>query len=193
VFNVVYCCLFICGLFDSLKEQDMKFWKLLIPVFTLALVVGCASTEGTGTGDADGDNNGVITSPDGSSGGGSATAIDSDRESVEALMNTTTIYFAFDSAELDSGSVKLAKAHAAYLAANPKSKARLEGHADERGSREYNIGLGERRAASVRSVLLVNGASASQLTTISFGEERPADSGTGESSWAKNRRVEISY
>ena len=171
----------------------MKIWKLLIPVLTMALVVGCASKEGTGTdGAADGGADGAVSSPDGSSGSGSATAIDSDRE-IEELMNNTTVYFAFDSAELDSGSVRLAKAHAAYLANNPSAKVRLEGHADERGSREYNIGLGERRAASVRSVLLVNGASESQLSTISYGEERPADRGTGESAWAKNRRVEISY
>jgi peptidoglycan-associated lipoprotein len=171
----------------------MKILKLLIPVFTLALVVGCASKDGTGTGADGAGSDGATTSGAGGSGSGSATAIDSDRENAGDLMKANVIYFAFDSAELDSGSVRLAKRHAAYLADNPKAKARLEGHADERGSREYNIGLGERRAASVRSVLLVNGASASQLTTISFGEERPADRGTGESAWAKNRRVEIEY
>ncbi|MGI9292259.1 MAG: peptidoglycan-associated lipoprotein Pal [Gammaproteobacteria bacterium] len=170
----------------------MKIWKLLIPVLTMAFVVGCASTDSASTDGADGGADGAVTSPGGSSDGGSSMAIDSDRD-MEDLMNNTTIYFAFDSSDLDSGSVRLAKAHAAYLAKNPRAKARLEGHADERGSREYNIGLGERRAASVRSVLLANGASASQLSTISFGEERPADSGTGESAWSKNRRVEIDY
>ena len=69
----------------------------------------------------------------------------------------------------------------------------LEGHADERGSREYNIGLDEKRAVSVKSILLVHGAAESQLVPVSFGEERPADLGGDESSWALNRRVELVY
>ena len=168
----------------------MKIWKLLIP-FCAMIVVGCASQSGTETDGAAGSSDGASTSGAGSDSGGSATALDNDREAQ--LMDTTIIYFAFDSADLDSQSSELAKQHGAYLAENPGVKARLEGHADERGSREYNLGLGERRAASVQSVLLVQGASASQLSTISFGEERPANTGTGDSAWAKNRRVEIVY
>jgi len=70
---------------------------------------------------------------------------------------------------------------------------RLEGHADERGSREYNIGLGDRRAQSVRQILLFQGASSDQIETISYGEERPAVLGHDESAWSKNRRVEMVY
>ena len=70
---------------------------------------------------------------------------------------------------------------------------RLEGHADERGSREYNIGLGERRAQSVRNVLLLQGGTSDQITTVSFGEERPAVIGSDEEAWSLNRRVEIVY
>jgi len=70
---------------------------------------------------------------------------------------------------------------------------RLEGHADERGSREYNIGLGERRAQAVRRLLLLQGVSAGQISTVSFGEERPAADGSSESAYAQNRRVEIIY
>jgi peptidoglycan-associated lipoprotein len=70
---------------------------------------------------------------------------------------------------------------------------RLEGHADERGSREYNIGLGERRAQTVRRMLLIQGASTAQISTVSFGEERPAAFGNDEDSWSQNRRVEIKY
>ncbi|MCP3999842.1 MAG: peptidoglycan-associated lipoprotein Pal [Gammaproteobacteria bacterium] len=171
----------------------MKIWKLLIP-FCAMIVVGCASQSGTetetdGTGAAG--SEGASTSGADSESGGSATALDSDREAN--LMDATIIYFDFDSSDLDNQSSELAKLHGAYLAENPGVKVRLEGHADERGSREYNLGLGERRAASVRSVLLVQGASASQLSIISFGEERPANTGTGESAWAENRRVEIAY
>jgi peptidoglycan-associated lipoprotein len=169
----------------------MKIWKLLVPVFALALVVGCASKDSTATGDGTDGSDGAVTAPGGSSGSGSATELDSDLE--KGLMNNRLVYFAFDSADLDSASLEVIKAHGAYLGDNPKANARLEGHADERGSREYNIGLGERRAAAVRSALLVNGASSSQLTTISFGEERPANTGTGDRAWAANRRVEIVY
>jgi peptidoglycan-associated lipoprotein len=173
------------------KEQGMKIWKLLIP-FCAMIVVGCASQSGTETdGSAADGSDGASTSGAGASGSGSAMALDSDIE--KSLMDNNIIYFAFDSADLDSQSSEIAKLHGAYLAENPGAKVRLEGHADERGSREYNLGLGERRAAGVQSVLSVQGASSSQLTTISFGEERPANTGTGESAWAKNRRVEIVY
>jgi peptidoglycan-associated lipoprotein len=173
------------------KEQGMKIWKLLKPLCAM-VVVGCATQSGTEAdgGAADG-SDGASTAGAGSDGGGSATALDSDREAN--LMDNTIIFFAFDSADLDAASSELAKQHGAYLAENPGVKARLEGHADERGSREYNLGLGERRAAGVRSVLLVQGAASSQLSTISFGEERPANTGTGEAAWSTNRRVEIVY
>jgi peptidoglycan-associated lipoprotein len=84
-------------------------------------------------------------------------------------------------------------AHAQYLTTNPGASVRLEGHADETGSREYNIGLGERRAQAVRRILMLQGASASQLTTVSYGEERPAALGSDEESYSLNRRVELVY
>jgi peptidoglycan-associated lipoprotein len=84
-------------------------------------------------------------------------------------------------------------AHANYLAQNPSQKVRLEGHADERGSREYNIGLGERRGQAVRRALLLSGVSEVQLSTVSYGEERPAAAGSDEQTYALNRRVEIVY
>jgi len=85
------------------------------------------------------------------------------------------------------------EAHARYLAQHPSASVRLEGHADERGTREYNIALGERRAKAVERLLIVNGASTSQVETISYGEEKPAVLGSGEQSWAQNRRVELIY
>jgi len=85
------------------------------------------------------------------------------------------------------------KAHARQLQQNPNLRVRLEGHADERGSREYNIALGERRAQAVRQVLQLQGASSTQLSTVSYGEERPKSLGHDETSWAQNRRVELVY
>jgi len=105
----------------------------------------------------------------------------------------TVIYFEFDSAVLDQSSVQIVNAHASYLQNNPASRVRLAGHTDERGTREYNIALGERRADTVRRALLLRGVSRAQLTVVSYGEELPAVSGTGEGAWARNRRVEFSY
>jgi len=75
----------------------------------------------------------------------------------------------------------------------PTARVRLEGHTDERGSREYNIGLGERRAQTVRRALLVQGVAEAQITTVSYGEERPAVEGSDEAAYAQNRRVELVY
>jgi peptidoglycan-associated lipoprotein len=103
------------------------------------------------------------------------------------------VYFDFDSSEIKGVGTDIVAAHAKYLAANPATRVRLEGHTDERGSREYNIGLGERRAQAVRRALLLQGASDAQISTVSYGEERPAVAGHDEAAWAKNRRVEIVY
>jgi peptidoglycan-associated lipoprotein len=133
----------------------------------------------------------------GSAGAGAASA--SSEEGAEApgpmegLLAKRTIYFDFDSSEIRGEGTDIVAAHAKYLAANGGMKVRLEGHTDERGSREYNIGLAERRAQSVRRALLLQGASEGQLSTVSYGEERPAAAGSDEAAWAKNRRVEIVY
>ena len=103
------------------------------------------------------------------------------------------VYFEFDSYELLPDDADIAARHGIQLADNPGWSVRLEGHADERGSREYNIGLGERRAQAVRRVLLLQGAQPSQISTVSFGEERPADLGNDEAAYAQNRRVVINY
>ena len=109
------------------------------------------------------------------------------------LLATRVIYFDFDSAVIQGAGVDVVAAHAKYLAGNPQARVRLEGNTDERGSREYNIGLGDRRAQAVRRALLLQGVAESQITTVSYGEERPADPGHDEAAWAKNRRVEIVY
>ena len=103
------------------------------------------------------------------------------------------LYFDFDQSELRPEYADLLARHANRLANNSRMSVRLEGHADERGSREYNIGLGERRAQTVRRMMLIQGASANQISTVSFGEERPAAFGSDEDSYQQNRRVEIKY
>jgi peptidoglycan-associated lipoprotein len=103
------------------------------------------------------------------------------------------IYFDYDKAEIKSEYVSVLAAHAKFLNANVNRKVRLEGHTDERGSREYNIGLGERRSQAVRRALLLQGVAEGQIATVSYGEERPAASGSDEEAYAKNRRVEMGY
>ncbi len=112
---------------------------------------------------------------------------------LAGVLAKRTIYFDFDNSEIKGEGTDIVAAHAKYLAANPSARVRLEGNTDERGSREYNIGLGERRAQAVRRALLLQGASDGQLSTVSYGEERPASAGHDDAAWAKNRRVEIVY
>ena len=103
------------------------------------------------------------------------------------------IYFEFDSSEVRAQDQDIVAGHATMLNSNPSLRVRLEGHADERGSREYNIGLGERRSQAVRQMLMIQGVSASQIATVSFGEERPVAFGSSESDYSQNRRVEFVY
>lgn len=107
------------------------------------------------------------------------------------LANKKTVYFEFDSSDLSADGQAVAAAWAKYLAANPSVRIRLEGNADERGTREYNVGLGEHRANAVQAALTSGGASASQLSIVSYGEERPVAAGHDEAAWALNRRVDI--
>lgn len=109
------------------------------------------------------------------------------------LLSKRIVYFDFDRAEIRADSQGVVAAHAAYLSKNPNQKVRLEGHADERGSREYNIGLGERRGQTVRRALALQGVAEAQLSTVSYGEERPAAAGSDEQAYGLNRRVEIVY
>ncbi|MEX2524490.1 MAG: peptidoglycan-associated lipoprotein Pal [Gammaproteobacteria bacterium] len=110
-----------------------------------------------------------------------------------SILATRTVYFDYDSSDIRDEYRDVVAAHAEYLAANPDLNVSLEGHADERGSREYNLALGERRALSVKQQMMVLGARSDQIRVTSYGEERPAVEGTGESVWSQNRRVEILY
>jgi len=110
---------------------------------------------------------------------------------MEAALATTVFYFDFDVAEFKAEDRETLTYHAQDLAGDPGRRIRLEGHADERGTREYNLALGERRANGILNYLIVNGASRGQIEVVSYGEERPAQMGQGESAYAMNRRVEI--
>lgn len=111
----------------------------------------------------------------------------------DSPLSSRVIYFEYNSAKVNDESLGILEAHGNFVAANGNVNVRLEGHADERGSREFNIALGDRRTQSVRRILLFQGSSSDQLETISYGEEQPAELGHDESAWSKNRRVELVY
>ena len=111
----------------------------------------------------------------------------------EGLLAKRTVYFDFDSAVIKGDGTDIVSAHAKYLSDHTDARIRLEGNTDERGSPEYNIGLGMRRAQAVRQALLLQGASAGQITVTSYGAEHPVDPAHNEDAWAKNRRVDIVY
>ena len=148
------------------------------------LAAGCSSVGKKKGAGAEGADGGVGTS------GYGALALTA--EQLQEMQNRT-IYFEFDQSDIPQRYHDLLRAHARYLSENPGTSVTIEGHADERGSREYNIALGEGRADSVRRFLQAEGAGGGQITTISYGEERPADPGHDESAWALNRRAVILY
>jgi peptidoglycan-associated lipoprotein len=168
-------------------------WAMLIAATLVA--AGCnrdntlpdEGAEAIGPSGADG----ADTTGFGDSRGIEGEALDSQRDGP--LLQQLVIYFDYDQTELRPEFNSMLSAHGQYLASNPRMQLRLEGHADERGSREYNIGLGERRAQAVRRVLMLQGASADQLSTVSYGEERPAAVGSDEEAMSLNRRVELVY
>jgi peptidoglycan-associated lipoprotein len=138
------------------------------------------------------DTSGAQTTGIDTSAGPAAGAMSAEQQqALAALQTRNVVYFDYDSSEIRGDDLQTVAAHAAYLVKYKNARVRLEGHTDARGSREYNIGLGERRAQTVRSALLVQGVAESQVTTVSYGEERPAAEGSDEAAYAKNRRVEL--
>ena len=112
---------------------------------------------------------------------------------TDSCLRQRVVYFDFDQDALKPEFAAIMACHAKYLTDRPSARVTLEGNADERGTREYNLGLGERRGNAVSTALQGNGGSASQLTVVSFGEERPTCTDASESCWSQNRRVEIVY
>lgn len=155
-------------------------------------LTGCGGSGGTKDGDADAtiDAGGVETS-----GVGEASTW----TGAEALNNpdsplyTKVIYFDFDVASIRSEYIDTLRAHAEYLVNNPSASVVIEGHCDERGSREYNIALGEQRANAVQRFFATEGVRSSQINTVSYGEERPEDFGHTDAAWSMNRRAVLVY
>ncbi len=170
----------------------MSQYKVLLLMFGLFAFAGCSSptVPDPDPVDTTADDSAADTGGYDSDGLGAGEDVDYDPSAGELGM---IIYFDFDSSEVSADDTDVVARHAVQLSGNMRVRVRLEGHTDERGSREYNIGLGERRSQAVRRLLLLQGVSAGQISTVSFGEERPAAEGSSESAHAQNRRVEINY
>lgn len=176
--------------------------RLASAILSLAVLAACASNkpavpETPADTSRPAAESGVVATPLAADGVASAgIAAEPNEGKVDLppeLAGRRVVYFPFDSETLSAADLELLAAHAKFLAANPRIKLRLEGHTDERGTREYNIGLGERRAQSVRRTLALGGVVDGNLSTVSYGEEQPAVSGSDETAMSRNRRVELVY
>jgi len=185
--------------------------KLLALAVSAAILSGCSSTDEKDGGVLDGSQNGVTDAStsgyatDGSLSGeqfGSnalgnnalgANGLGAEFSDPANPLSKQTIYFMYNSSQVQQDFIAVIAAHAQYLVNHSAQRIILEGHADERGSREYNIALGEQRAKSVYRMLKIQGVTDSQMEVVSYGEEKPASDGMDEASWQLNRRVEIAY
>jgi peptidoglycan-associated lipoprotein len=167
--------------------------KKVVGVLLICLLTACASK--TTKHGADVEDKSVGTKP----------ATEAPRATTEAapslnpltdpnnILSRRSVYFDFDSYVVKDEYKSLVGAHAGYLRSNPNARILLQGNTDERGSREYNLALGQRRADAVRYALTLSGAKESQIESVSLGEEKPRGTGHDEASWAENRRVDIRY
>ena len=166
----------------------MQFTKLLncCALAVLVSLAGCSSSpkeeEGSVTDQA-------TTTTDASAGASSQGQYDAEA----AMRQTNVFYFDYDQSSLREESYEALKAHARHLVAHPEVAIRLEGHCDERGTREYNVALGERRGNAIVKFLRANGVTSNPVEVVSYGEEKPVASGHDDASWEQNRRVEVKY
>jgi peptidoglycan-associated lipoprotein len=184
--------------------QKLRFWMLIIAVLA---VVGCSSKGGEKQPPTTSNKTTTISPPllqggsnslNGEESGG-AGGLNSDSPNAGRNVDASgapserLIYFDFDKSDVRTEARRILEQHASFLTANPNVHIRLEGHADERGSREYNMALGDRRALSAKGAFNVLGIDDQRMNTLSYGEERPIDPGHNEHAWQLNRRVEIVY
>ena len=154
-------------------------------ILALGLLAGGCSSVGQKYANADG--------PGGQPGAGGPSHAAASPDDASGLLAQRIIYFVYDSSEVRPEYLPVVDSHAGYLATHPEQSLALEGHADERGSPEYNIALAEQRAKAVAKLMKRQGVKDSQLQIVSFGEEKPQAGGHDESAWQQNRRVEIYY
>ena len=173
----------------------------LIIIFSAAFLLAACETASTTSSDSASDSASSSASSASASSSGSSSSSDTSASSSSSSSDDAmtpaeklarvgnTVYFDFDSAALSYDAQVTLSRQLAFLQLNPEAVVVIEGHADERGTREYNLALGDRRASAARDYLLAKGIDAARIRTVSYGKERPAMSGSNETSWAKNRRA----
>ncbi len=176
--------------------------KLLAVFFLAASLAACTTTPLSTPDVSDATPKPVV--PDGSGTSSSGTGQGTGASTItkieidplndpKGVLAARSIYFEYDSYEIQPAGRAVVEAHSKYLRSKPGAQIRIEGHADERGGREYNLALGQKRAEAVRRAMALLGVTEKQMEAVSFGKEKPMDPGHDETAWAKNRRVDISY
>lgn len=170
--------------------------KLILPILTLFAIslAGCGGHQAVkpstaGSGQTTGQ--GAEAAGAGQAGGAEGSAIGGQSQVPAVVLHT--VHFAFDSSDIDSKNRAIVEANAAYMNANPQVTVTLQGNTDERGTREYNLALGERRAQSVKRMMRVLGVATGRMKTVSFGAEKPVELGHNRAAWRLNRRVDFVY
>ena len=172
-------------------SQTTKFTLLFVALFSLAACSSTSQEAATEAAETESSNNAAVKTSQERAAEAASRAAAEEKRLAQAAINTKVFYFDFDVSEFRPADRKVLGFHAKDLAANSRKRIRLEGHADERGTREYNLALGERRAEAIQNYLIVNGASRSQIEIVSYGEERPAERGSNDRAYQQNRRVQI--
>jgi peptidoglycan-associated lipoprotein len=193
-------------LFNTQEGNKMKLSMIskgLLIALPMMVLAGCASDDKS---DSDSSSSETNKSSEQTNANETGNTVDTDTLEAEGLTSEeklakeygdvileTTILFAFDQSAIPDKFASILDAHAKYLIDNPEKKMVIEGHADEKGTPEYNVALGERRADAVSTYLENNGVSSSQLSTVSYGEEKPVNKAHTEAAHAENRRAELTY
>ena len=170
--------------------------KLLIPALLSALIIGCSSTPipdetgGAPVESRSGANSGVAPVV---AGGLDSRGLPKELTDPKSVLSKRSVYFDLDSYEVKDEYKDLVASHAKYLVANRGFKMLIQGNTDERGSREYNLALGQKRAEAIKRSLTLLGAKEEQLESVSLGEEKPKNDGHDETAWAENRRADMLY
>jgi peptidoglycan-associated lipoprotein len=165
----------------------------IIALALVALLAGCSTAAKKGGGADVEDRSLGAGGVETSGAAGTSSYAGASLTDPNSPLSRRVIYFEYDSDTILPEDQELITAHAGYLSAHPEQTVTLEGHADERGSPEYNIGLGDRRAQNVKRALELQGVGSQQITVVSYGEEKPAAEGHSEAAYRLNRRVEIVY
>jgi peptidoglycan-associated lipoprotein len=176
-----------------MTRQQMKNSGWIATVALTAWLAGCATQKPAEAPPVEDKTKPAVTAPAAQPAPTQPAELSAAEKRRQELLAQKRVHFAFDSSTIDDEARQVIEAHAAYLTANPNLKVKLEGHCDERGTREYNLALGERRAQAVEKMMKLLGVTANRLSNSSYGEEKPLDPEHNESAWRQNRRVEIIY